>query len=385
MTYVNGGSVLAVAILFILLAIAAVIARFNIRRQKSGLGIDDWLCLPALALVIAEGTIMIIGSVTHTVGYHSPPNLGPEIAFYDGSDQILLEKLEFPFDLMQILALATIKLSILFFYRRIFRGRAFDIASWVLIGVVGAWVITFIIAILAACGTSIAANFQTLGALKRDCVDTFDILIALAVSDVAVDLAILIMPVPLVLALQMPMRRKVAVLVILLVGTLAIACGITRMALFGVILGPALFSHAEVGGVPSDDDVGIVSILMFWGMLEVGIAMIAACLPVLRPLFQGWSPESIIRSFRSQISLRSSGSGNKASHNAKGSAKRTESETAITGVPYTGKSGHNTLVSIDVEAYAMGRVSGGEKYETLERGPGRIWRETELKQTSEII
>ena len=127
---------------------------------------------------------------------------------------------------------------------------------------------------------------------------------------------------------------------------------------------------------------GIVSILMFWGMLEVGIAMVAACLPVLRPLFQGWSPESIIKSFRSQISLRSIGSGNKAS---KGSAKRTESETAITGVPYAGKSGLNTQVSIDVEAYAMGRVSGGEKYETPERGPGRIWRETELKQISEVV
>lgn len=48
MTYVNGSSVLAVAILFILLSITAVIARFNVRRQKSGLGIDDWLCLPAL-------------------------------------------------------------------------------------------------------------------------------------------------------------------------------------------------------------------------------------------------------------------------------------------------------------------------------------------------
>ena len=48
MTYVNGGSVLAVAILFIVLGIAAVIARFSVRRQKSGLGIDDWLCLPAL-------------------------------------------------------------------------------------------------------------------------------------------------------------------------------------------------------------------------------------------------------------------------------------------------------------------------------------------------
>lgn len=48
MTYVNGGSVLAVAILFIALGIAAVIARFGVRRKKSGLGIDDWLCLPAL-------------------------------------------------------------------------------------------------------------------------------------------------------------------------------------------------------------------------------------------------------------------------------------------------------------------------------------------------
>lgn len=107
---------------------------------------------------------------------------------------------------MQILALATIKLSILFFYRRIFRGRAFDIASWFLIGVVGIWAVTFFIAILAACGTSIAANFQTLGDLKTECVDTFEILIALAVSDVAVDLAILIMPIPLV----SPLRGSVA-------------------------------------------------------------------------------------------------------------------------------------------------------------------------------
>ena len=109
-----------------------------------------------------------------------------------------LSQLEYPFDLMQIVTLATIKMSILFFYRRIFRGPKFDIASWVLIGVVAAWAITFFIAILAACGTSIAANFQTLGALKGECVNTFDILIALAVSDVAVDLAILIMPIPLV-------------------------------------------------------------------------------------------------------------------------------------------------------------------------------------------
>ena len=47
MTYINKGSVLAVGILFIILGILAVIARFHVRR-KIGLGFDDWLCIPAL-------------------------------------------------------------------------------------------------------------------------------------------------------------------------------------------------------------------------------------------------------------------------------------------------------------------------------------------------
>ena len=40
-------------------------------------------------------------------------------------------------------------------------------------------------------------------------------------------------------------------------------------------------------------------------MVELGVGMIAICLPTLRPLFAGLSLESIIRSIRSAISLRS--------------------------------------------------------------------------------
>ena len=53
-------------------------------------------------------------------------------------------------------------------------------------------------------------------------------------------------------------------------------------------------------------------------MVELGVGMIAICLPTLRPLFAGWSPESIIRSIRSAISLRSFHSG--GSKGSKGSA-----------------------------------------------------------------
>ena len=97
--------------------------------------------------------------------------------------------------------------------------------------------------------------------------------------------------------------------------------------------------------------LGIVSILMFWGYLEIGVGIVAACVPTLRPLLEDWSLESVIRSIRSTISLRSFG------NSAKEGTGRSESETAIRGVPEQEKSQHE-LVSIDVEAFAMGRVNG---------------------------
>ena len=92
----------------------------------------------------------------------------------------------------------TLKLAVLFFYRRIFQGKAFNILSWTLIGIVVAWAITFFIEIAAACRDHFTVNFESLGTLKMKCADTFVGLICLAVTDVVVDLTILIMPIPLV-------------------------------------------------------------------------------------------------------------------------------------------------------------------------------------------
>ena len=56
MTYVNGQSVIAVGVLFLILSVVVVCARFYVRlRRKYGLGIDDWLCLPALASTSSKG------------------------------------------------------------------------------------------------------------------------------------------------------------------------------------------------------------------------------------------------------------------------------------------------------------------------------------------
>ena len=49
----------------------------------------------------------------------------------------------------------------------------------------------------------------------------------------------------------------------------------------------------------------VVGLMLFWPMVQMGVALIAACLPTLRPLFDGVSPESVIQSIRSNLSLSS--------------------------------------------------------------------------------
>lgn len=57
-TYVNPQSVMAVGILLPVLGTIAVGLRFAYRRRhRTGLGIDDWLCIPALVCSILESNI----------------------------------------------------------------------------------------------------------------------------------------------------------------------------------------------------------------------------------------------------------------------------------------------------------------------------------------
>jgi hypothetical protein len=47
------------------------------------------------------------------------------------------------------------------------------------------------------------------------------------------------------------------------------------------------------------------SLLVMWSVVEVNAALIACCLPVLRPLFSHRGLESVVNSIRSALSLHS--------------------------------------------------------------------------------
>lgn len=66
---------------------------------------------------------------------------------------------------------------------------------------------------------------------------------------------------------------------------------------------------------PTLDSNQALAVSLWWSLLEVGIALIAACLPTLSYLFARFSLESAIRSVRSAFSLPSLRSQNSTSRN----------------------------------------------------------------------
>ena len=106
--------------------------------------------------------------------------------------------MKYAFNLLQIIILGTIKLSVIFFYRRLFRGRAFDHYSKGMMAVVGFWATAFFLGVLFECGTRFEDLWSTLLNLISHCADEEIFFKAFAISDVIIDGLILAMPCPIV-------------------------------------------------------------------------------------------------------------------------------------------------------------------------------------------
>lgn len=87
------------------------------------------------------------------------------------------------------------KLAVLFFYRRVFPGRIFNVLSWTMIGVVCIWVVGFFFSNLSQC-TPVSVNWHGSGNLPSRCIDVQIITLAGAWSDVFTDVIILLLPIP---------------------------------------------------------------------------------------------------------------------------------------------------------------------------------------------
>ncbi len=100
-----------------------------------------------------------------------------------------------------VLAFGFLKLSIAFFYRRLFvtaRNTWFDWATKLAIAIVVLWTVSFFFGFVFSCGTHISASWGSVKDQEVYCGAAINLDNALVVSDLLTDVMILVLPLPVV-------------------------------------------------------------------------------------------------------------------------------------------------------------------------------------------
>ena len=215
--------------------------------------------------------------------------------------------------LSQMLALGPTKLSVLLFYRRIFRGRSFDIASWSLIVLVVIWTVAFFITNLIVCLPIIPWDVP--GAIVMaggECMQATDMFLAQSYADFSLDFLILILPLPLIAKLHMRLSRKVQIGGVFLVGLVTLACSVTTAIQYGVAeqYNAGNTDVTSKSNFARNTSIAYIHLvfempIVYWPLIEAAMGIVAACLMTIRSLVEGWSQSPAVVSMRNLLHKRS--------------------------------------------------------------------------------
>ena len=206
------------AVFFLILSVSCVAVRFYARIKSMGkLKIDDWITIPSLIICIVLCILQIISTTHGGMGTHQTTTNGE---FILNSTIETYAKTKYGYQIFGTIGLSVTKVAVLLYYRRIFSVRSFLIINNVLIGTTVAWGIAFTFVIIFQCNpiSTLWTKFEH--EFMPYCINTLDFYMAVAVSDLILDILIFLLPLPQIWKLQMPMRKKFAVAGIFLLGSM---------------------------------------------------------------------------------------------------------------------------------------------------------------------
>ncbi|KAF2120407.1 hypothetical protein BDV96DRAFT_595941 [Lophiotrema nucula] len=284
-------------ICFLSLAILAVGLRFQARHElRQGIQIDDWLALCGLLGVIGITSMLFAGVRITSLGY-------PWIESEDPTYLKLIMAIKFEVSSLIIFAATNgfIKLSVLFFYRRIFvvdkaLSSARNLLFCTMIILIAMWSVVYTFTFTFMCGT----RFDVLVGESEDdpaiyCVDTLKVGYSYAISDFISDAIIILIPIPFILKLHLPPLRKAGVIGVFMLGVLASAASLVRLAW--------MVWNQKVGFQDSLDNELMITTELYWMNLEITLGLLACCLPSLRGLLKSSSVSRVIYFYRFELAL----------------------------------------------------------------------------------
>jgi len=283
----SGSAILAVSIVFTLLAIIAVGLRTWARSITSvKFGWDDWLIVITIILCVAGTALNIYGVAVHA--------LGEPLEAISPTSFIILEKVLYIGPCVLVPNLSLVKISILCFYKRIFITRKFHLAANIMIVICALWGVAVFL-------TQVFRRFpisQEWNVGSPSLVNYSAFLMAWASLDLVLDVIILCMPAFVIKSLNLRFKRKLLLIGVFGVGALCCIAESVRIFYQWEYLHQSITDEIDFNPV--------VTNLIIWSTIEPCVSVVAACLPILLPIFKdGRSPKGFLRNIRSFLTLES--------------------------------------------------------------------------------
>lgn len=266
----TSAEVIALAVVMPFLAIIALALRIFVKRKIKHFGIDDYLILCSMFFLLILAICAIVGAVDY--GYGKVSNGGNAD---DNAMLVSTKKLTDVVDWMAPFSFGSAKLSMLFFYRSIFRGMVFNVLSWIMIVIVILWTLAFFGVVVFQCGVRIDLLWSSGAKVEEFCAPGFNIVMANTGTDAFIDLIILLMPIYWILKLHMPISKKLTVCGTFLFGALTLLSSIGRLI---------AYSFVYPGHNNASNQLGYFTVVTYFIVLEASLTVIACCLPTLGPL-----------------------------------------------------------------------------------------------------
>ncbi|KAJ4993990.1 CFEM domain-containing protein [Stagonosporopsis vannaccii] len=287
----HGQDYVVLSNIMIIVTAAFVVIRFTFKATVSRMdfGYDDWCVLVTLFSAVPSAIVTVYGTVKN--------GLGQDI--WALTPQQITEMLKWFYVMASLYftQVTLLKLSLIFFYIRVFPSKDVQRLLWGTVIFVVLWGLAFIITAIFQCQPIHYFWTKWDGLHEGKCLDTNAIAASNAAISIALDFWILGIPLWQLWGLKLHWKKKVAVALMFCLGTFVTIVSILRLQ--------SLVHFAQSSNASWEFyDVSV------WSTIEICVGIMCACLPTLRLLLVKLFPILGGSSARSRTKYYNYGSGN---------------------------------------------------------------------------
>ncbi|OCL08806.1 hypothetical protein AOQ84DRAFT_317837, partial [Glonium stellatum] len=253
------------------LALLAVSLRLLARRPGAGggeFGLDDWTIIGTMLLVIPLSGLSLV------LANHG---LGKDIWTVPFEDIMHVLYIYYFDESLYLASLALTKISILFFYLRIFPERNFRRVVYGVMACCVGYIVAFVLISVFQCRPIPFSWKRWDGEHKGTCNNINAQSWAASAINIFLDLFVIFLPMPQLAKLALSFRRKIQIMLMFGVGFFITIVSILRLK--------SLIEFGNTQNLTWD-----YVPLGYWSTVEIHVGIICSCMPALRALVRSWRP-----------------------------------------------------------------------------------------------